>query len=66
LVRDNKTTIQQIIEKLTAGSMSTLSEKVYNLAAERGLGDGIVDDCIQQLVEENFIMEPVRGVLKRC
>jgi hypothetical protein len=66
LGRDNKTTVQNIIEKLTGNSSSILSEKVFNIAAESGLGDLIVKDCIKQLVEENFVAEPVRGVLRKC
>tara|TARA_Y100000310_G_scaffold339045_1_gene430501 strand:- start:2849 stop:3046 length:198 start_codon:yes stop_codon:yes gene_type:complete len=64
-VTDTKTTVKVIIEKLTADTKSILSEKVFNLAADRGIGDIIVKDSIQQLVEENFISVPVHGVLRR-
>jgi len=38
---------------------------VYNIAAELGLGECIVHDCLHQLLEENYICEPVCGVLKK-
>ena len=65
MTRDIKTSIRGIIEKLTLESRSVFSEKVYCVAAELGLGEMIVKDCLQQLMEENFISEPMQGVLRR-
>ena len=60
-----KENIQGIIEKLTREGRSVFSEKVYLLAAELGIGELLVQDCLKQLCEEKFICEPMRGVLKR-
>ncbi len=65
MTKDTKTSIRGIIEKLTLESKSVFSEKVYYVAAEMGLGEMIVKDCLQQLMDENFISEPMMGVLKR-
>lgn len=65
LTKDTKASIRGIIEKLTSESRSVFSEKVYYVAAEMGLGEMIVRDCIQQLLDEKFISEPMQGVLKR-
>ena len=62
---DTKSSIRGIIEKLTLESRSVFSEKVYHVAAELGFGEMIVKDCLQQLLEENFISEPMQGVLRR-
>ncbi len=65
MTKDTKTSIRGIIEKLTLESRSVFSEKVYYVAAEMGLGEMIVQDCLQQLIQENFISEPMHGVLQR-
>lgn len=65
MTRDTKTSIRGIIEKLTLESRSVFSEKVFYVAAEMGLGEMIVQDCLQQLIQENFISEPMQGVLRR-
>ena len=62
---DAKVSVKVIIDKLTLDSRSVFSEKVYNIAAEMGLGEYIVQDCLQQLMAENYICEPVIGVLKK-
>ncbi|MDP3919116.1 MAG: hypothetical protein Q8Q35_04420 [Nanoarchaeota archaeon] len=62
---DTKTTIKDIIEKLTTETKSILAEKVFNIAAERGIGDMLVRDCLNQLSEENFITQPIHGILCR-
>ena len=64
-VTDTKDRVRTIIEKLTANTTSVFSEKVYNLAADVGIGDMLVLDCLQSLKEDRFISEPVMGVLKR-
>lgn len=65
VTKDTKTSIRSIIEKLTLESKSVFSHKVFDIAAEMGLGEMIVRDCLQQLMEENFISEPMQGVLRR-
>ena len=62
---ETKNSIKSIIEKLTADTKSVFSDKVFNLAADLGIGEILVQDSLHQLMEENFIAEPVRGVLKR-
>ena len=64
-MKEPKVHVKEIIQKLTIDTPSVLSEKIYNVAAEFGLGDMLVHDCLSQLVEENFISEPMQGVLKR-
>ena len=65
MTSDTKGSIRNIIEKLTADSRSVFSEKVFYIAGEMGIGEMIVKDCIQQLMDENFIAEPMSGVLRR-
>ena len=65
VMKDTKASIRGIIEKLTMETKSVFSHKVFDIAAEMGLGEIIVRDCLQKLVEENFISEPMHGVLKR-
>jgi len=62
---DAKVSIKVIIDKLTLDTASVFSEKVYNIAAELGLGECIVHDCLNQLMEENYICEPMMGVLRK-
>jgi hypothetical protein len=64
-VTDTKTSIKGIIEKLTTETTSVFSIKVFNLAADLGIGEMLVQSSIHELMEENFIREPVRGVLRR-
>lgn len=65
VTKDTKTSIRGIIEKLTLDTRSIFSHKVFDIAAEMGLGEMIVKDCLQQLMEEKFISEPMQGVLRR-
>lgn len=62
---DAKVSVKVIIDRLTLDVKSVFSEKVFNIAAEMGLGEYIVQDCLQQLMEENYINEPVCGVLRK-
>ncbi len=62
---DAKVSVKVIVDKLTLETKSIFSEKVYNIAAEMGLGECIVQDCLQQLMAENYICEPVCGVLRK-
>ena len=65
LVADNLTSIRKIIDKLTMQSTTVLSEKVFNLAAEMGIGDALVKDCLDQLAKEKYISMPMHGLLKK-
>jgi len=65
MTEDFKGSIRGIIERLTVGGHSIFSEKVFYLAAELGIGDRLVQECLQQLIDERFVMEPVAGVLRR-
>jgi len=65
MVSDAKVAIKTIVEKLTANTKSVFSDKVFTLAADLGIGEMLVQDSIKQLVDENFIREPVMGVLQR-
>ena len=65
MTKDTKASIRAIIEKLTLESRSVFSHKVFDIAGEMGLGEMIVKDCLQQLLDENFITEPMQGVLRR-
>lgn len=60
-----KDKVKGIIDKLTADTNSILSEKIYDLAAELGIGDLHVKDSINELMEENYIDQPVLGVIKK-
>ncbi|MBI5797491.1 hypothetical protein HZA98_01145 [Candidatus Woesearchaeota archaeon] len=62
---DTKTSIRGIIEKLTCETRSVFAEKVFYIAGEMGIGEMIVKDCLSQLMEERFIVEPMQGVLRR-
>ncbi len=64
-VTEVKSSIKTIIEKLTTETKSVFSDKVFNLAADIGIGEILVQDSLNELMEENFIAEPMRGVLKR-
>ena len=62
---DTQKKIIEIIEKLTSNTSSILSEKVFNIAAEVGIGDNLVNDCLEQLIEDKYIAVPVHGVIKK-
>jgi len=60
-----KEKVKGIIDKLTTETNSILSEKIYDLAAELGIGDLHVKDSIHELMDENYIDQPVLGVIKK-
>ena len=64
-VRDFKDSIKDIISKLTLESRSVFSQKVFSEAGEIGIGEDYVANSIRSLKDENFICEPIPGVLKR-
>jgi hypothetical protein len=60
-----KDKVKGIIEKLTEGTNSVFSHKIYDLAAEFGIGEGHVRSSLEELEEDKFITEPVMGVIKK-
>jgi len=60
-----KDKVKTIIEKLTEDTKSAFSYKIYDLAAEFGIGETHVKTSIQELEKENYITEPVMGVIKK-
>ena len=61
----SKEKLKTIIEKLTKTSRSVFSEKVFLEAGEFGLGEMHVQRMLDELMQENFIVQPMRGVLQR-
>lgn len=64
-MQDFKDSIRVIISKLTLESKSVFSQKVLFEAGEIGIGENYVHQSIKSLKDENFICEPIPGVLKR-
>ncbi len=60
-----KDKVKGIIEKLTEDTNSVFSQKIYDLAAEFGIGEGHVKSSLQELEEDKYITEPVIGVIKK-
>lgn len=64
-MKDYKSTIKDIIAKFTQDRKSVFSQKIFSEASEFGIGEGTVVESLNLLKEENFIHEPIPGVLKR-
>lgn len=64
-MKDYKNAVKDIIAKLTQDRSSVFSQRVFSEASEFGIGEGSVIESLNLLKEENFIHEPVPGVLKR-
>ncbi len=64
-MKDFKETVKGIISKLTKNSSSVFSDKVFFEAGEIGIGETYVHESLKVLKEENFIKEPIPGLLKR-
>jgi DNA replicative helicase MCM subunit Mcm2 (Cdc46/Mcm family) len=62
---NHKEKLKNIIEKLTRKSMSVFSEKIFLEAGELGIGEMHVQRMIDELLEEDYLMFPMRGVIKR-
>jgi DNA replicative helicase MCM subunit Mcm2 (Cdc46/Mcm family) len=62
---DHKEKLKRIIEKMTQKRKSIFSEKVFLEAGEFGIGEMHVRKMIEELMEENYIVEPIKGVLQR-
>ena len=65
MVSNHKEKLKGIIEKMTQTTKSVFSEKVFLEAGEMGIGEMHVRKMIDELMEEDYIMQPMRGVLKR-
>ncbi|MBI5871951.1 hypothetical protein HZB88_02600 [archaeon] len=57
--------VKNIIERLTSAKPIILAEKVFFVAGEFGIGENLVQEAIKELAEENFLAEPMPGVIKR-
>lgn len=64
-MKDYKDQIKDMISKFTQNSTSVFSQKIFSEAGEFGIGEFAVTESLKSLKEENFIHEPVPGVLKR-
>lgn len=64
-VKDFKDMVKNIIERLTQDTASTFTEQVLHMAGESGIGEGHVNEAIQDLINEHYLDEPLRGVLKK-
>lgn len=60
-----KVRVKNIVEKLTMDTSSIFAEKVYLLAAEFGIGEMLVKESLQELIADNFVTEPMQGILRR-
>ena len=65
MTKDIKEDVKNIVEKLTSETKSVLSEKIFNLAAELGIGELLVRESLHELKKDNYIVEPVMGVIKK-
>ena len=65
-MQNHKDIVKRIIEKLTQQRISVFSEVVFDEAGEVGLGESQVEASIKELMEEHFLEQPCRGVLKRA
>lgn len=57
--------IKQIIDRLTQNTKSIFVEKLIFEAGEFGIGELSVNEAVSQLIEQNYLIEPVKGVVKR-
>ncbi len=64
-VKDFKEIVKKIIDRLTENTASTFTEQVLHLAGESGIGESHVNEAIKDLINENYLDEPLRGVLKK-
>ncbi|MAG78121.1 hypothetical protein CL616_02020 [archaeon] len=65
MTKDIKTDIKNIVDKLTNDTNSVFSEKIYNLAADLGIGEILVKESLLELMDDNYICEPVMGIIKK-
>ncbi|MFH1972037.1 MAG: hypothetical protein ABIJ18_01010 [archaeon] len=65
MTKDIKEDIKIIVDKLTLETKSVFSEKVFNLAADLGIGELLVRESLHQLMEDNYIAEPMQGIIIR-
>ena len=65
MTKDIKEDVKNIVNKLTIDTSSVFSEKVYYLAGELGIGELLVKESLQELINDKFIAEPVMGIIKK-
>lgn len=65
MTKNVKEDVKIIVDKLTLETRSVISEKVFNLAAELGIGELLVRESLHQLIQDNYICEPIQGVIKK-
>ncbi|MBT3985844.1 hypothetical protein HOD38_04410 [archaeon] len=65
MTKDIKEDVKNIVNKLTIDTSSVFSEKIYYLAGELGIGELLVKESLQELINDKFIAEPVMGIIKR-
>ncbi len=65
-LQNHKDIVKRIIERMTERSISVFSEAVFDQAGEVGLGESQVEASIRELMEEHFLEQPCRGVLRRA
>jgi hypothetical protein len=65
MTKDIKEDVKNIVDKLTNDTNSVFSEKVYNLAADLGIGELLVKESLHELMDDNYICEPIMGIIKK-
>lgn len=65
MVVNHKEKLKNIIEKMTQKRRSIFSEKLFLEASEFGIGEMHVRKMINELMEENYLVEPMKGVLQK-
>jgi len=65
MTKDIKEDVKNIVEKLTCDTSSIFAEKIYYLAADLGIGEMLVKESLMQLIDDDYICEPVMGIIKR-
>lgn len=64
-VNNSKDKLKGIIERLTTGKKSVFMETILFEAGEAGIGESLVEEGMNQLIAENFIYVPLKGVVKK-
>ncbi|MEA3378134.1 MAG: hypothetical protein U9Q69_00690 [Nanoarchaeota archaeon] len=64
-MKNQKEKLKHIIERLTQKSRSIFADKVFLEAGEFGIGEIHVQEIINELKDENFISQPIQGIIKK-
>ena len=64
-VNNSKDKLKGIIERLTTGKKSIFMETILFEAGEAGIGESLVEEGLKQLIAENFIYVPFKGIVKK-